>query len=99
MATWTRQKQEKENQKYFFNGDFYVTAGVKAELTPEEVASIYADVRQFAEEKNGIDYLQSYVNEKGLKVWIIDQLDQNMVESGDFAQEDNHCTLLFPHEY
>lgn len=99
MATWTRQPQERNDQKYFFNGDFYVTAGIKAELTPEEVASIYADVRQFAEEQKGCDYLQVYKDEKGRKVWVIDQLDKDMVESGNYDKEDNHCTLLLPNEY
>lgn len=99
MATWTRQPQERNDQKYFFNGDFYVTKGVQEELTPEEVAFIIADVRQFAEEQKGIDYLQTYKSEKGVKVWIIDQLDKDMVDSGNYDKEDNHCTLLFPHEY
>jgi hypothetical protein len=98
MALWTRQNQEHYNQKYLFNGNLFVTAGIKEELTPEEVAYIYADVRQFAEEQKGIDYLQVFKDEKGRKVWIIDQLDKNMIESGDYSKEDNHCTLLFPEE-
>ncbi len=99
MATWTRQPQEQDDQKYFFNGGFIVTAGVNETLTQKEINFIYNDVRQFAKEKNGIDYLQSYVNEKGESVWIIDALDQNMIASGQYEKNDNHCTLLFPHEY
>lgn len=99
MATWTRQPQEQQNQKYFFNGNFYVTVGIKEHLTPEEVASIFADVRLFAEEQKGIDYLQVYLDENGRKLFFIDQLDKDMIESGDFASEDNHCTLMFAHEY
>ena len=98
MAQWTRKPQEVEDQKYFFNGGFFVTATNKNALTDEDILFIYTDVRQFAEEKNGIDYIQVYESDTGLKVWIIDELDQNMIESGEYNKEDNRCTLLFPNE-
>ena len=79
MAMWTRQRQEVEGQKYFFNGACYVTVEIKQKLSPQEVASIYADVRAFAEQMDGCDYLQKYVNEKGDAIWIIDQLDKYMI--------------------
>ena len=99
MATWKRQPQEQEGQKYFFNGSCYVTKEVSQSLTPQEVASIFVDIRAFAEENRGCDYLQTYTDEKGRKVWIIDQLDKNMIDSGDYPPEYNYCTILFPHEY
>lgn len=98
MAQWTRKPQEVQDQKYFFNGGFFVTATIKNALTDEDIAFIYNDVQQFAEEKNGIDYIQMYESNTGLKVWIIDELDQNMIESGEYNKEDNRCTLLFPSE-
>jgi len=71
MAKWTRKQQEIENQKYFFNGGFFVTATIKEALSDEDILFIYTDVRQFAEEKNGIDYIQVYESDIGLTVWII----------------------------
>jgi hypothetical protein len=98
MAQWIRKPQEVEDQKYFFNGGFFVTATIKNTLTDEDILFIYNDVRQFAEAKNGIDYIQVYESDTGLKVWIIDELDQSMIESGEYNKEDNRCTLLFPSE-
>lgn len=99
MATWTRQKQERDNQSYFFSGTFYVTEGVREILSPKEILMIYQDVRVFATEQDGIDYLQVYVNERGQKLFFIDQLDFAMIASGEYAPEDNICTLLLPSEY
>jgi len=48
---------------------------------------------------NGIDYLQVYECSDGRKVWLIDQLDVEMIVSSEFAPEDNHCTMLLPEEY
>lgn len=99
MATWTRQPQEQENQKHQFNGQFIVTAGVNEALTKVEVISIYYDVLKFVEEKGSIDYLQVYVDEKGRKLFFINELDSDMIASGNYSPEDNVCTLLFAHEY
>jgi hypothetical protein len=99
MAKWTRKKQERDDQKYFFNGNFIATRGILNALSKKEIKFIYFDVRQFADEQQGINFIQVYQDEKGREVWVIDQLDKDMVESGDYDTEDNHCTLLFPHEY
>ncbi len=98
MPTWTRQPQEQDDQKYFFNGSFYATTRVAEALTKEEISFIFNYVRRFAQEKNGIDYLQSYVSDAGQTVWVIDELDQHMIESGEYEAENNLCTLLFPEE-
>jgi len=99
MATWTRKPQERENQKYYFNGSFYVTAGVQQSLSLDEIRAIYNDVQAFVREKDGIDYLQVYVNERGEKLYFIDQLDKSMIASRDFNPEYHYCTLLLPSEY
>lgn len=99
MATWTRQPQEQENQKYQFSGQLIVTAGVGQALTKVEIIGIYYDVLKFVEEKGSIDYLQVYIDEKGRKLFFIDQLDSMMLASGEYSPEDNYCTLLFAHEY
>lgn len=97
MITWTRQKQEKENQKYFFNGKVLITETVSKKLTLEEIASILADIREFASQNDGCDCTQRFIGENGEIIWVIDQLDKYMIESGKFSPEDNFCTILFPY--
>lgn len=98
MATWQRQPQEKEGD-YFFSGQFLVTKGVSEALTADEVLVIYKDIQGFVKEKDGIDYLQVYLDESERKLFFIDQLSKAMIESGEYLEEYNHCTLLFAHEY
>lgn len=98
MATWTRKPQEQIGS-YFFSGQFYATQGITSELTMDEILFIHKDVQAFAKERGGIDYLQVYVDETGRKLFFIDQLSKEMVESGDYQDEDNHCTLLLSSEY
>ncbi|MEL6943848.1 MAG: hypothetical protein AAFO82_14395, partial [Bacteroidota bacterium] len=92
MATWTRQVQEQEGT-YFFSGKFLVTRGVNESLSQEEILAIYQNVQAFVQEKNGIDYLQVFLDESGRKLFFIDQLNKQMIESGDYAAEHNYCTL------
>ena len=98
MAKWTRQPQEQEGT-YFFSGNFYATTPVVAQLPPEELAAIYNDLQAFVREKGGIDYLQVYLDEQGRKLYLIDQLNREMIESGQYQPDDNHHTLLWAHEY
>ena len=98
MATWNRESQEKEGS-YFFSGKFLVTIGVSSELSEPEILSIYQNVQAFVKEQNGADYLQVFTDENGRKLFFIDQLNQEMIASGNFSPEDNYCTLLFAHEY
>ncbi|WP_026993704.1 hypothetical protein [Flectobacillus major] len=98
MAEWKRKPQENQGN-YQFGGRFIVTAEVGKELTKVEIIGIYYDVLKFVEEQGSIDYLQVYTDEKGRKLFFIDQLDKAMIESRDHDAEDNYCTLLFAHEY
>ena len=97
-TTWQRQPQERPGN-YHFSGQFYATSGVANELSADEILSIYQNVRAFAKVKDGIDYLQVYTDSNGRKLFFIDQLSKEMIESGDYQDEDNHCTLLFASEY
>ena len=99
MTNWTRLPQEQDDQDYHFSGTTYVTQGVLAVLSQEEILWIIADVKQFALHQKGIDYLQVYQRSDGLKVWCIDQLTKEQASSGDFSAGDNHNTLLLPSEY
>lgn len=76
-----------------------MTKGVAHALSTDEIDAIYQDIRAYAKEQNGVDYLQVYTDEQGRKLFFIDQLSKNMIESGEFWPEDNHCTLMFAHEY
>ena len=98
MATWERKPQEQEGN-YHFSGKFLVTRGVNEALSQEEILAIYQEIKQLVEEKEGLDYLQIFVNEKGDKLFFIDQLNKQMIESGDFAAEHNYRTLMFSSEY
>lgn len=99
MATnWTRKPQEQEG-KYFFSGNFYCTKRVNEEIPHEEIQSIYNEIKTLVQEKNGLDYLQVFEDGKGRKLFLIDQLNEDMIASGGYKPEDNHCTLLFAEEY
>lgn len=95
---WKRKPQETPG-KYFFSGRFLVTQGVLGLLSQEEIQLIYTDVRNFVTQENGIDYLQVYEHPDGRKVWLIDQLDEQMIDSEQYAPEHNYCTMLLPDEY
>lgn len=98
MDTWVRKPQEKKGN-YFFSGQFYTTRGISDELSAEEILSIYQDVQSFVLEQNGIDYLQVYTDSKGRKLFFIDNLNKEMIESGQYRADDNYCTLMFASEY
>lgn len=96
---WNRKPQERTDQKYLFSGRFYCTKGVSELLPYDEILMLYHDVRDFAIEQKGIDYLQVYSNETGQRLFFIDNLDEKMLESGNYDNEHNYCTLLLPEEY
>ena len=96
---WERQPQERNDQKYLFSGKFYMTKGVFENLHFDEIIAIYQDLKAFVKERNGIDYLQVYKDKAGRKLYMVDQLDERMVESGEYEEEHNYCTLLLAEEY
>ena len=101
MDGWTRKPQEQEGS-YYFNGKFLVTKDVDWHLTKEEIQWIYNDMRKLVEEKDGIDYLLVYEKKDGggtQRFFFIDQLNKEMIASGEFKPEYNYCTLLFDYEY
>jgi len=94
---WTRQPQEQENKKYFFNGRSLITAGAQALLTQAEAIKMVQELQKLAIEKKGIDYLQVFKNENGKRIWVIDQLDEGMKK--EHPPEHNYFTILLPSEY
>lgn len=96
---WIHKPQECEGT-YHFNGQFLVTAGVNGLLSPEEILAIYTEIQSLVSEKSGLDYLQVFIHsETGQKLFFIDQLSADMIASGEYAPEHNHCTLLLAEEY
>ena len=96
---WKRQPQETTGT-YHFSGRFLVTSGVQALLSESEIFTIYQEVQQLVKENNGMDYLFSYIHEDiKQKLFFIDQLNQEMIASGDFKEEYNYCTLMLSSEY
>ena len=95
---WELQPQE-TNSTYHFSGRFLVTSGVQAELTDEEIRTIYFLVQKLVKENDGLDYLLVFKNKEGLKLFFIDQLNQEMLASSDHPPEHHYCTLLLASEY
>jgi uncharacterized protein YjcR len=98
MATWIRKPQETEGN-YYFSGTFLVTAGVNTKIPEDEILQIYQEVLQAVQKHQGLDYLQVFTDERERKLFFIDQLDTSMIASGQYDEEDNHCTLMFSNEY
>lgn len=69
-------------------------------LSEAEIMLLYWETRHWVEQFDGLDYLQVFVHEKtGLKLFFIDQLNDEMKINGEFSEEDDHCTLLLAEEY
>lgn len=95
---WQHMPQEC-NGNYHFNGAFYVTRSVYEQLSASEVLSLAGYVKALAKSKGGLDYLQVFTNANGEKLYLIDQLSKDMIDSGGYSKNDNYCTLLWAHEY
>ena len=99
MSKWIRQPQE-QSGTYPFSGKFLVTIGIQNLLSKEEIFAIYFDVQKLVKEKDGIDYLVVYIHETtNQKLFFIDQLNREMIASGDYLAEYDYCTLLLAEEY
>ncbi len=99
LEKWLYQPQESEGS-YQFSGNFFVTAGIQQTLTEEEIFDIFLFIQLQVKEKNNLDYLQVFINnETGQKLFFIDQLNREMILSGDYSANDNYCTLLLASEY
>ncbi len=99
LGDWLHQPQENEGS-YEFSGTFYMTVGVQQALSEYEIFLIYRFIKLLAFDKNNLDYLQVFTHkESGQKLFFIDQLNREMIESGKYSAEDNYCTLLLAHEY
>lgn len=98
---WEKQRQEREGD-YWFDGKMYITCGIANNLTPQEIAQICHDLKEFVYNMNGADYLQVFKKD-GRKVFCIDQLSKPMLEGDDYTPEQkeeyHYWTMLFAEEY
>ena len=102
IQPWSHQPQEQPGD-YFFDGKIYVTRGVADQVPTIEIGLVLATLKQFVQQENGADYLQTFVRQDGLKVFVIDQLSKSMKESGQYLPEQieeyNYATIMFAEEY
>lgn len=96
---WILQAQERGGT-YMFFGQFLITSRVQELLTPNEIMYMYYKVHDLVQTFNGLDYLQVFIQiETGQKIFFIDQLNRQMIASGGFPPEHDHCTLMLAEEY
>jgi len=96
---WKIQPQD-QKATYHLSGRFLITKGIQSLLTDEEISAIYLEVQKLVKENKGIDYLVVYMHEDTQqKLFFIDQLNKEMIESNKFKESDNVCTLLLAEEY
>lgn len=99
-AKWTLQPQECEG-KYMFSGKTYMTRRISDELHFLEVVMIIAEVKKRVVENNGADYLQVFTDDSGRKIFVIDQLNEEMKAENpaEWVKENDLFTILFAEEY
>lgn len=65
-------------------------------MTREEALELLRKVQERA--KDGADYLQVFLR-NGQKLFMIDNLNQEMIDSGQYSDEDNYATLMRSDEF
>ncbi len=85
---------------YFFEGSFYLSKGVMSTIPKKEIAEILNFTRKLVKQHDGIDYLQTFYSiEQDCKLFFIDNLSTEMIQSGEFSASDNYATLILASEY
>ncbi|WP_026836538.1 hypothetical protein [Gillisia sp. JM1] len=85
---------------YFFEGDFYLSKGVMSTIPTKEIAEILNFTRKLVKQHSGIDYLQTFYSiDQDCKLFFIDNLNTEMIQSGGFSVSDNYATLILSSEY
>ena len=99
--TWERERSDKTGA-HFFVGQPFVSKGILEGLSPQEINFIILDVRLYARACDGIAALQSYMNDSGQKVLVIDQLTRQTLEDNkppQWVKQNNGFTLILPGEF
>lgn len=85
---------------YFFEGAYYLSRGVIDNIPKKEIAEIFYFTKKLVKQHNGIDYLQTFYSiDQDCKLFFIDNLSKQMIESGNYSQSDNYATLILSNEY
>ncbi len=99
IVNWQSLPQETEG-KFEFKGTFYVTQGVLSRLSQVEILSLYKFTQDLVREKNGLDYLLVFEHKTTKeRLFFIDQIDRESIQSGNYPANENYCTLLLASEY
>lgn len=98
MANWKRQPQACEGN-HLFSGKVCITERVQCELADEEIKTICRDLGAFIKEKTRINYMQVYADECGRKLFFVDNLSEDMLNSILYQDEENYSLLMFAEEY
>ena len=99
VGNWISQPQETTGS-YTFSGKGYMTKGIVELLDNHEIHAIYQDIQYLVNQHNGIDYILVYIHESTKqKIFCIDQLNTQMIQSGQFKVENNYWTILLAQEY
>lgn len=97
---WEHKAPEYDTGDYWFDGKFFVTKHVQETLSKEEILLIYAHIVNLVQQQQGIDYLQVFEKKKlKYKLFFIDQVTRESLQTGDQPTQHNYCTLLFDWEY
>ena len=93
-------KLQEQEGSHHFGGKFYITSNAQNILTSEEIKEIYDFIQDLVKQHDGIDYLQVfYCAEHDCKLFFIDQLNQQMLQSGEYSEEHHYCTLMLESDY
>lgn len=95
-------KQQEQAGTYRFDGAIYVTVAVTKSLAVRELGlevlvSMLQQVKDLVQQNNGADYLQVFVSDKGEKLFLIDNLNDEMKK--EYPESENFATLMWSYEY
>lgn len=87
---------------YRFNGLTIVTKGVAETLPFDEFRGIMQKIMYYVSQNNGADYLFVFKHTDGRKIFVIDNLNDEMKTNASdpaFVKDNNYFTVMFAEEY
>lgn len=96
MAKWTLRPQERSGT-YRFNGRMYITQAVAEAIKIDELMTLLFCIEILVWKYRGLDYLQVFESDTGLRLYFIDQLNDEMKATS--PRSHNFATVLFDWEY
>jgi hypothetical protein len=101
MATWQRLPHERSG-KYFFSGKIInINWSVTDDIQLPEILLLFSMLRKMAEKADGLHAVQAFVHSKdsSKKLYIVDNLSQEMIATGKFKEDENYCTVMWDYEF